>query len=102
MNTYIMDALKQIRSILLSDEVLSIESIDSITGEFEMMKMEIEQHITNMSQNEEYKNMRCTAKNAVQKLSEVLGVLEDLHCANNDEYKELVCEVIDLIDEISY
>lgn len=102
MNTYIMDALKQIRSILLSDEVLSIESIDSITGEFEMMKMEIEQHITNMSQNEEYKNMRYAAKNAVHKLSKALDVLEDLHCTNNDEYKELVCEVIDLIDEISY
>lgn len=102
MNTYIMNSLKRIKTILVSGEQLSFEIIDPMIDELEMMKMEIEQHITNMPQNEEHKNMRCVAQNTAQKLSEVLNVLEDLHCANNDEYKELVCEVLDLIDEISY
>ena len=97
MNTYIMDALNRFKRILSSDEVLSFESIDSITGEFEMMKMEIEQHITNMPQDEKYKNIRCSAQNAVQKLSEILDLLEELPYD-----KELADEILELIDDISY
>lgn len=97
MNTYIMNALKRIKTILLSDEQLSFESIDPTVGELEMMKMEIEQHITNMPQNEEQKNIRCSAENAVQKLSEILDLLEELP---ND--KELVYEIIELIEDIGY
>lgn len=62
-----------------------------------MMKTEIEQHITNMPQNEEYKNIRCSAENTVQKLSEILNLLEDFPYD-----KKLVYEVIDLIEEIRY
>ena len=97
MNTYIMDTLSRFKSILSSDEVLSFESIDSIIGEFEMMKMEIEQHITNMPQDEKHKNIRCSAQNAVQKLSEILDLLEELPYD-----KELADEILELIDDISY
>ena len=97
MNTYIMDALSRFKSILSSDEVLSFEIVDSITGEFEMMKMEIEQHITNMPPDEKHKDIRCSAQNAVQKLSEILNLLEELPYD-----KELVSEILELIDDISY
>ena len=97
MNTYIMDTLSRFKSILSSDEVLSFESIDSIIGEFEMMKLEIEQHITNMPQDEKHQNIRCSAQNAVQKLSEILDLLEELPYD-----KELADEILELIDDISY
>ena len=97
MNTYIMDALNRFKRILSSDEVLSFESIDSIIGEFEMMKLEIEQHITNMPQDEKHQNIRCSAQNAVQKLSEILDLLEELPYD-----KELAGEILELIDDISY
>ena len=41
MNTYIMDACKRCKNILSSNNSISPESIDDITGKFEMMKMEI-------------------------------------------------------------
>ena len=41
MNTYIMDALSKFKNILSAEDGLSFEIVDSITGEFEMMKMEI-------------------------------------------------------------
>ena len=97
MNYYITDSLKKIKTIFVSDHQPSPESIDSTIGELEMMKMEIEQHITNMPQNEEYKNIRCSAENTVQKLSEILNLLEDFPYD-----KKLVYEVIDLIEEIRY
>jgi hypothetical protein len=97
MNTYITDSLKRIKIILLSNDQPSSESIDAMIGELEMMKMEIEQHITNMPQNEKYKNIRCSAENTVQKLSEILDLLEELPYD-----KKLVCEIIELIDEINY
>ena len=97
MNTYIMNELKRIKMILLSNEQPSFEAIDSAIGELEMMKMEIEQHITNMPQEEEYKNIHCSAGNTVQKLSEILDLLEELP---ND--KELVYEIIELIEDIGY
>ena len=97
MNTYIMTELKRIKLMLLSNEQPSFEAIDSAIGELEMMKMEIEQHITNMPQKEEYKNIRCTAENTVQKLSEILDLLEELPYD-----KKLVCEIIELLEEINY
>ena len=97
MNTYIMNELKRIKMILLSNEQPSFESIDSAIGELEMLKMEIEQHITNMPQNEEHKNIRCSAENTVQKLSEILDLLEEL-----PYNKKLVCEIIELLEEINY
>ena len=97
MNTYIMNSLKRIKTILLSAEQIPFEVIDSITGELEMMKMEIEQHITNMPLNEEYKNTHCAAENAVQKLSEVLELLEEL-----PGDKELIHELVELIEDIEY
>lgn len=97
MNTYITDSLKKIQIILVSDEQLSRESIDSTIDKLEMMKMEIEQHITNMPQNEEYKNIRYSAEDTVQKLSAVLNLLEELPYD-----RSLAYEIIELIEEISY
>ena len=97
MNPYIMDALSKFKNILSAEDGLSFEIVDSITGEFEMMKMEIEQHITNMPQDEKYKSIRCSAQNAVQKLSEILDLLEEL-----PYNKELVSEILELIDDITY
>ena len=62
-----------------------------------MMKMEIEQHITNMPQDEKYKSIRFSAQNTVQKLSELLDLLEEL-----PYNKELVSEILELIDDITY
>ncbi len=70
---------------------------DAAICELEMRKMEIEQHINNMPQNEEYKNIRCSTENTVQKLSEILDLLEEL-----PYNKYLVCEIIELIEEINY
>lgn len=97
MNTYVTDALSKVKSILSSDESLSFEIVDYIIGELEMMKMEIKQHITNMPQDEEYKSIRCAAQNAVQKLSEILDLLEE--CPYD---REVVGEILELIDDISY
>jgi len=97
MNTYIMNGLKRIKMILLSNEQPSFEPIDSAIGELEMLKMEIEHHITNMPQNEEHKNIRCSAENTVQKLSEILDLLEELPYD-----KKIVCEIIELLEEINY
>ena len=97
MNMYIMNALKRIKMILLSNEQLSFETIDSAIGELEMIKMEIEQHITNMPQKGEYKNIRCSVENAVQKLSEILELLDEL-----PEDKTLVHEIVELIEDIAY
>ena len=96
MNTYIMNSLKRIKKILVSDEYSSFESIDSTIGELEMMKMEIEQHITNMPQ-EECKNIRCSAEYTIEKLSEILDLLEEYPYD-----KKLVCEIVELIEEIDY
>ena len=97
MNTYITDSLKRIKAILVSDEQPSVEFIDSTIGELEMMKMEIEQHITNMPQEEEWKNIRCSAEDTTEKLSQILDLLEELPYD-----KKLVCEIVELIEEISY
>lgn len=97
MNTYIMDACKQFKDILSSKDTISPEAVDDITGEFEMMKMEIEQHIANMPTSEDYKSIRDAAQNAVRKISEILDLLEELP---DDE--SLIDEISDLIDEIAY
>ena len=97
MNIYIMDALSKFKNTLSSNEVLSFETIDEITGRFEMMKMEIEQHITNMPQDENHKSIRCSAQNAIQKLAEILGLLEELPYD-----RALVPEILELIDDINY
>ena len=97
MNTYIIHELKRIKMMLLSNEQPSFEAIDSAIGEFEMMKMEIEQHIKNMPQKEEYKNIRCSAENTVQKLSEILELLDEL-----PENKALVHDIVELIEDIGY
>ena len=97
MNTYIMDSLSKFKSLLSSDKALTSEIVDLIIDELEMMKMEIEQHITNMPQEEEYKNIRCSAECTIEKLSQILDLLEEL-----PHDKKLVCEIVELIEEISY
>ena len=95
MNTYIANSLKRIKTILVSCEPPSAESIDSTIGEIEMMKLEIEQHITNMPRKEEYKNIRCSAECTIEKLSQILDLLEEF-----PHNKKLVCEIVELIEEI--
>ena len=97
MNTYITDALSRFKSILSSDEALSYEIIDSMTGELEMMKMEIKQHIANMPQDEKHQHIRCAAQNTVHKLSEILDLLEELPYDG-----KFLGEILELIDDISY
>lgn len=62
-----------------------------------MMKMEIEQHITNMPTSGDYKSERDAGQNAVRKISEILDLLEEL-----PDDKNLIDEISDLIDEIAY
>ena len=102
MNTYIMAAVEQIKKEFALNETISFETVDSITGKLEMVKMEIEQHIANMPQNAEYRELRCAAQNTVQNLSEILVLLEDFSDADKEDYQALVCEVLDLLVEISY
>lgn len=97
MNTYIMDACKRCKDILSSNDSISPESIDDITGKFEMMKMEIEQHIANMPTFGDYRSEREAGKNAVRKITEILDLLEEL-----PDDKNLIDEISDLIDEIAY
>ena len=97
MNTYIMDSLGKIKSSLSSNEAPTPEFVDPIIGELEMIKMEIEQHIKNMPQGERHKSIRCDAVNAVQKTSKILDLLEELPYD-----KELLGEILELVDEIGY
>ena len=97
MNTYIMNALSKFKNTLSSNKELSFETVDEMVGEFEMMKMEIEQHITNMPQDENHQNIRCSAQNTVQKLAEILNLLEELPYD-----RALISKILELIDDISY
>ena len=97
MNTYIMNALSKFKNTLSSNKELSFETVDEMVGEFEMMKMEIEQHITNMPQDENHKSIRCSAQNTVQKLAEILNLLEELPYD-----RALISKILELIDDISY
>ena len=97
MNTYIMNALSKFKNTLSSNKELSFETVDEMVGEFEMMKMEIEQHITNMPQDETHKSIRCSAQNTVQKLAEILNLLEELPYD-----RALISKILELIDDISY
>ena len=97
MNTYIMNALSKFKNTLSSNKELSFETVDEMVGEFEMMKMEIEQHITNMPQDENHKNISCSAQNTVQKLAEILNLLEELPYD-----RALISKILELIDDISY
>ena len=100
MNTYIIKSLAQIKKGLDSKENLSAETIDSMIGELEMIKMNIEQHITNMSKNKEYHNILSAARNAVQNLAEILDLFEEL--VDAEQQNELIDEILVLLDEISY
>lgn len=71
MNSYIIRPLAQIKKKLSSKETLSPDTIDSIIGELEMIKLNIEQHITNMPENREQNNILSAAHNAVQNLTEI-------------------------------
>lgn len=97
MNTYIMDACKRCKGILSSNNLISPESIDDITGKFEMMKMEIEQHIANMPTFGDYRSERDAAQNAIRKITEILDLLEEL-----PDDKNLIDEISDLIDKIGF
>lgn len=94
MNTYMIKECKRCKSILTSQDPLSSELIDHMTGAFEMMKMEIEQHITNMPASGDEKSMRDAAQNAIRKILAILDLLEELL-----EDKDLIPEIVCLMDE---
>lgn len=100
MNSYIIRPLDQIKKKLSSKETLSPDTIDSIIGELEMIKLNIEQHITNMPENREQNNILSAAHNAVQNLTEILDLFEEL--ANAEQQNEIVDEILVLLDEIIY
>ena len=80
MNSYIIRPLAQIKKKLSSKETLSPDTIDSIIGELEMIKLNIEQHITNMPENREQNNILSAAHNAVQNLTEILDSFAGMEC----------------------
>ncbi len=100
MNSYIIRPLAQIKKKLSSKETLSPDTIDSIIGELEMIKLNIEQHIANMPENREQNNILSAAHNAVQNLTEILDLFEEL--ANAEQQNEIVDEILVLLDEIIY
>ncbi len=100
MNSYVIRPLAQIKKKLSSKETLSPDTIDSIIGELEMIKLNIEQHITNMPENREQNNILSAAHNAVQNLTEILDLFEEL--ANAEQQNEIVDEILVLLDEIIY
>ena len=100
MNSYIIRPLAQIKKKLSSKETLSPDTIDSIIGELEMIQLNIEQHITNMPENREQNNILSAAHNAVQNLTEILDLFEEL--ANAEQQNEIVDEILVLLDEIIY
>lgn len=51
---------------------------------FEMMKMEIEQHIANVPTFGDYKSTLDAAQNAVQLISDILHLLVDLPYSKNN------------------
>lgn len=100
MNSYVIRPLAQIKKKLSSKETLSPDTIDLIIGELEMIKLNIEQHITNMPENREQNNILSAAHNAVQNLTEILDLFEEL--ANAEQQNEIVDEILVLLDEIIY
>lgn len=102
MNTYITDALKRAKQMLALMEKPTAEALDPIIGELEMIKMEIEQHVANMPQDEACKYMRYAAQSAVLNLSEITELLEELPFVKKKEYRMHLCEILNLIDEIDY
>ena len=80
MNSYIIRPLAQIKKKLSSKETLSPDTIDSIIGELEMIKLNIEQHIANMPENREQNNILSAAHNAVQNLTEILDSFAGMEC----------------------
>ena len=92
--------MAQIKKKLSSKETLSPDTIDSIIGELKMIKLNIEQHITNMPENREQNNILSAAHNAVQNLTEILDLFEEL--ANAEQQNEIVDEILVLLDEIIY
>lgn len=84
MNSYIIRPLAQIKKKLSSKETLSPDTIDSIIGELKMIKLNIEQHITNMPENREQNNILSAAHNAVQNLTEILDSFAGMECPPED------------------
>ncbi len=100
MNSYTIRLLAEIKKKHSSKETLSPDTIDSIIGELEMIKLNIEQHITNMPENREQNNIFSAAHNAVQNLTEILDLFEEL--ADAEQQNEIVDEILVLLDEIIY
>ncbi len=95
MNVYITDALQRIASELSCK--LSPERIDELWGELEMMKLEIEQHISNMPSSHSHATVRDAAEQAVEKLSQALELAFEL-----PQDASLAEEMIILLEDIEY
>jgi len=102
MNTYILKSLANIKNRLQSIDSASDELVDSVIGEIEMIKMEIEQHIQNMPDTDNYSAMKISAEDAVSNLSEILDLFEELTDSDITDQTNIISEIIELIDLINY
>ena len=67
-------------------------------------EMLFDYRLSNMDQTDMNNELRSSAENAVEDLTEIWDIIEDLNDANisDIEYKNLIDEISDLIEEISY
>lgn len=102
MNTYITKKLAQVKTSLSTEGSLNNKAIDALIGELEMVKMEIEQHISNMPRVPECKASLFAAENTVKKLTEILVLTEELNDVSDADYQDILDEMFILIDDINY
>ena len=100
MNTYIMTKLQEMLQALRSPD--RNRYIEQMGNELEMMRMEIEQHIEHMPSTAAYRALRTSAEDAVQKLTEAFALWEDACEADPSEQKDILNEMIALIESITY
>ena len=100
MNDYIMTKLNDIHRMLAAPDHDS--AIEQMENELEMIKMEIEQHIQNMPKTAAYRSLLASAEDAVEKLTEILAIWEELPCSDPHKQQESINEMRELIESIAY
>ena len=102
MNDSIQKQLIAIKNALHTNVFPTLETLDALLGELEMIRMEIEQHLLAMPQDAAWREVRSAAEQAVQRLADILIVMEELEGASPEEHDLLVDEISALIDAIHY
>ena len=102
MNDSIQKQLIAIKNALHTDVFPTLEELDALFGELEMIKMEIEQHLSSMPQDSAWNATRTAAEQAVQQLSEILLAMEELEGASPESRNLTVDEISALIGGIYY